>query len=210
MLDFIKERIALIMLLIAGDSISLIIFIKAPEISKECTTLAAAISLLLMLIISLSVIYLLGPLAKSKKFMIGIVSACLLLWAGFIIYFLQFNTINSEYGKIAFPKSASPAGSEDSTIVGGCAYTPEAQREVDNFNKRGRTLTPSTLLADFNYDTEKLWTESSRDCARRKIIIAFSIMVAFLVAGITLTYEFITLAKKSSKDSPAQVKEEGS
>jgi len=93
MLDFIKERIALIMLLIAGDSISLIAFIKAPEIRTECTSLAAAISLLLMLIISLSVLYLLGPMAGKKKFMAGIIGVCLLLWAGFIFFCLRFTHI---------------------------------------------------------------------------------------------------------------------
>jgi hypothetical protein len=200
MLDYIKERIALIMLLVAGDSISLITFIKAPEIRTECTSLAAAISLLLMLMISLSVIYLLGPMvAKNKKgrkrYMALFLGAALLLWVGFIFSYIHFSGINDPYGKIAYSKQASPAEAGDSTIVGGCAYTPEAQREVDAYVKRGRTLTTLKLLGDFNMDTDKVWTEDSRDCARKAIILSFSVMIAFLVAGLTLTYEFISLAK---------------
>jgi hypothetical protein len=196
MLDFIKERIALIMLLIAGDSISLIAFIKAPEIKTECTSLAAAISLLLMLIISASVIYLLGPMSRGKGFMAGIIGVSVLIWIGFIYFMMQFMAINGQYGKVEFPKSASSAGKADSTIVGGCSYTPEAQNEVDDFAKRARTLTTVVLLSDFNDNPALVWDEASRDCARKKIIVAFSIMMAFLVGGITLTYEFIALAKK--------------
>jgi len=199
MLDFIKERIALIMLLIAGDSISLIAFIKAPEIRTECTSLAAAISLLMMLIISLSVLYLLAPMADKKKFMAIIVGACLLLWVGFIFFCLRFTHINNSYGKVGYPKSASPAGTQDSVIVGGCTYTREAENEIKDFDKRGRTLTADDLLADFNYRADKVWGEDSRNCARNRIIMAFSVMMVFLVAGITLTYEFIALAKKTTK-----------
>ena len=196
MLDYIKERIALIMLLVAGDSISLVAFIKAPEIRTECTSLAAAISLLLMLMISLSVIYLLGPLTAKKKYMAMILAVCLFIWIGFIFSYLHFARVNDQYGKVSFSKAASPAEAGDSTIVGGCEYTPEAQREVDAYKKQGRTLTTLKLLGDFNLDTAKVWTETARDCARKNIILAFSVMIAFLVAGLTLTYEFIALAKK--------------
>jgi hypothetical protein len=199
MLDYIKERIALIMLLVAGDSISLISFIKAPEIRTECTSLAAAISLLLMLMISLSVIYLLAPLAVKKVWMAVIVGACLLLWIGFIFSYLRFSETNDQYGKVITSKVLSAADAGDSVIVGGCAYTPEAQREVDSYQQRGRTLSLLTLLSDFNFDTGNVWDEASRDCARKKIVLAFSIMIAFLVAGVTLTYEFIALAKKEKK-----------
>ena len=187
------------MLLIAGDSISLIAFIQAAEIRKQCTSLAAAISLLLMLMISLTVLYLLAPLAEKKPFMGIILGLCLLIWAGFIFSWLRFSDINDGHGKIAYDKAASAPGAGDSTIVGGCVYTPEAQREVDNFAKRGRTLPIAKLLADFNMDTAKVWDEAARDCARKKIILAFSIMIALLVAGITLTYEFIALVKKGKQ-----------
>src|SRR5258708_25462070 len=104
------------MLLIEGDSFSLIAFIKAPEIKTECTSLAAAISLLLMLIISASVIYLLGPMSGNKKFMGGLIGVSVLIWIGFIYFMMQFLDINGRYGKIEFPKSASSSMKSDSII----------------------------------------------------------------------------------------------
>ena len=203
MLNYLKDRIALIILLIAGDSISLITFIKAAEIKADCRNLAASISLLLSLVISLTLAYFLKP--ASNKWHKWIVAAvCLLCWLGYLWSYDRFSTINSTYGKIPYPSNQTLVNPIDSFIVGGCAYAPPAKAEVDSMRSQGKMLNYSLLFADFNYDVNMVWTEESRDCARDKILWAFSIMIGLLVAGITITIELLIKKNKAAPNGDKQ------
>ncbi len=196
MVDFLKDRILLFILVIAGDWISLAAFIKADEIRQDAITIAVAVSLLPSLIISLVVNYLFQPKVSKRNFVISAAVISFVLWIGFIFSYFNFSTLNNEYGKVPFSKNAMVSNSRDSIIVGGCKYTTEAQAEVDDYEARKRTLTPAQLLEDFNYDISQVWPEKERDCARSKILNSFALMLALLIAGITLTSELLIANKK--------------
>jgi hypothetical protein len=196
MLDFLKERILLFALVLAGDWVSLAAFIKADEIRHDAITIAIAVSLIPSLIISLIVAYFFKPKRSKKKFVLAAIIVSILFWSAFILCYLNFSNINNKYGKIALPVSESVQHPKDSIIVGGCHYTIEAQAEVDTYAAKHRTLTPAVLLADFNYDVSQVWSEAERDCARSKILQAFALMLLFLTAGITLTCEILISGKK--------------
>jgi hypothetical protein len=198
MLDFLKERIALFVLLLAGDSVSLLAFIKATELRGDALTLAIVLSLPPSLIISLLIKYLFVPRSSKKTFIIIAASLATLCWLGVIFSYMKFSKVNNNYGKVAYPKNRSLVNPVDSIIVGGCHYTPEAQAEVDDFKKNNKTLTTGQLFADFNYDVHIIWIQQEIDCARGKILNSFAIMIVFLMAGITLTCELLIAAKNST------------
>jgi hypothetical protein len=196
MIDFLKDRILLFVLIIAGDWVSLSSLIKADEIRHDAITIAIAVSLLPSLVISLLVeFFFRKKLAKSKLILYTAIIS-LVFWAGFIFCYGRFTDINNQYGKISFSVEPESSNAKDSVIVGGCSYTAEAQAEVDSYASKKRTLTPAMLFADFNYDVSQIWTEKERDCARKKILDSFAIMLAFLIAGITLTCETLIAYKK--------------
>ena len=199
MLNFLKDRILLFVLVIAGDFISLAAFIKAAEIKQDAITIAAAVSLLPSLIISLVIKYFFQPKVSRRKFVIAATIISVLLWVGFIFAYLNFSKLNNQYGKWSFPKNSAVQNSPDSIIVGGCNYTLEAQAEVDAYAAAKRTLTPAQLFADFNYDIAQVWTEKERDCARGKILNSFAVMLGLLIAGISLTCELLITGKQEEK-----------
>lgn len=199
MIDFLKDRILLFILVIAGDWVSLSALIKADEIRHDAITIAIAVSLLPSLIISLLVEFFFRQKLAKKKLVWSTAIISLVFWAAFIFFYARFTSINNQYGKISFPLEDKSVTTKDSIIVGGCSYTPEAQAEVDDYASKKRTLTPATLFADFNYDISQIWIEKERDCARGKILNAFAIMLAFLIAGITLTCEALIAYKKKPK-----------
>ena len=196
MIDFIKNRILLFVLIIAGDWVSLSALIKADEIRHDAITIAIVVSLVPSLIISLLVELFFWEKLSKKTLVIGAAIVSLVFWAAFIFFYLRFSHINDRYGKVSFPIEVSALHSRDSVIVGGCNYTVEAQAEVNDYAARRRTLIPSILFADFNYDVSQIWTEKDRDCARSKILNSFAVMLAFLIAGITLTCEILITYKK--------------
>jgi hypothetical protein len=196
MIDFLKDRILLFVLIIAGDWVSLSSLIKAGEIRHDAITIAIAVSLLPSLVISLLVEFFFRQRLAKTRLISSAAILSLVFWAGFIFFYGRFTSINNQYGKISFPVEAESFNGKDSVIVGGCSYTAEAQAEVDTYASKKRTLTPAMLFADFNYDVSQIWTEKERDCARGKILNAFAIMLAFLIAGITLTCETLIAYKK--------------
>ncbi|MCW3094104.1 MAG: hypothetical protein JWP81_5173 [Ferruginibacter sp.] len=202
MINFLKDRILLFVLILAGDYVSLAGLIKAEEIKANAITIAIAVSILPSLIISLVIKFLFIPNVSKKNFIIISIIVAVLLWIGFVFSFLNFNTINNQYGKVRYPKNFSMDEPVDSIIVGGCNYTPEANNEVAHFKKMGRTLTSAQLFDDFNYDVSKIWDENERDCARTKIFISFAWMLFFLITGITLLCEILILPDKSTFKTP--------
>ena len=196
MIDFLKDRILLFVLIIAGDWVSLSSLIKADEIRHDAITIAIAVSLLPSLVISLLVEFFFRKKLAKSKLIVYTAIISLVFWAGFIFCYGRFTDINNQYGKISFPVEAESSNAKDSVIVGGCSYTAEAQAEVDSYASKKRTLTPAMLFADFNYDVSQIWTEKERDCARGKILNSFAIMLAFFIAGITLTCETLIAYKK--------------
>lgn len=200
MIDFLKDRILLFVLVIAGDWVSLSALIKADEIRHDAITIAIVVSLLPSLVISLLVEFFFQQKLTRMALVIGTAVISLVLWAAFIFFYLRFSSINNQYGKVSFPVEISALHSRDSVIVGGCNYTVEAQAEVDDYAVKRRTLTPSVLFADFNYDISQIWTEKERDCARSKILNSFALMLAFLIAGITLSCETLIAYKKKEKE----------
>ncbi len=196
MIDFLKDRILLFVLVIAGDWVSLSALIKANEIRHDAITIAIAVSLLPSLVISLLVEFFFRQRLAKRKLILFTAIISLLFWVGFIVFYEGFTTINNQYGKISFPATAESFNAKDSIIVGGCAYTTEAQAEVDSYASKKRTLTPAMLFADFNYDVSQIWTEKDRNCARTSILNSFAIMLAFLIAGITLACETLIAYKK--------------
>ena len=208
MKEFLKERIFLFLLLLASDTVSLVALIKANELKGDALTLAIVISLIPSLVISALVkFYLIPRIKKQRLVIIGSVIA-VICWIGTIVFYLQFKSVNNEYGKMPFPKNRSLVNPVDSFIVAGCHYTPEAQAEVNDFARRNATLPPSLLFADFNYIVTNVWPEKEIDCARDKILNKFSLMFVFLILGITLTCELIINFNTSdeSKSKPAKKK----
>ena len=199
MLNFLKDRILLFVLVIAGDWISLSAFIKADEIRHDAITIAAAVSLLPSLIISLIIQYFFKPKVGPKKFVTYAVIIATSLWAGFIFSYINFSKVNNQYGRVSFPKNPGSQNTSDSFIVGGCNHTTEAQAEINAYKAGRRTLTPAQLFEDFNYDIAQVWTEKERDCARDKILNSFAIMLAFLIAGISITCELLIAGKPEPK-----------
>jgi hypothetical protein len=196
MLKFLKDRIAVIVLLVAGDSISLISFIKAPEIKSDCRNLAISISLLLSLILSLCIRYFIrGELPKWAKGSVLVVA--LLCWVGYGFAFKEFSHINASYAMIPYPSNQQLINPVDSLIVGGCTCTAPAQAEIEHMLRSPGMIDWNKVFADFNYDVHQVWTEVSQQCARDKILWSFSAMIAFLVAGVTLTVECILLVKNT-------------
>ena len=196
MIDFLKNRVLLFVLIIAGDWVSLSALIKADEIRHDAITIAIAVSLLPSLIISLLVEFFFQQKLAKNKLIWSTAIISLVFWIGFIFFYISFTSINNQYGKISFSGGRETFNAKDSIIVGGCSYTVEAQAEVDNYALKKRTLTPAMLFADFNYDVSQIWTEKERDCARNKILNSFAIMLALLIAGITLTCETLIAYKK--------------
>ena len=203
MIEFLKERILLFVLLLAGDTISLIGLIKAVELKPDAITIAAAVSLIPSLLISLAVSFFYKSSANKKRFAYIVMAVAFLFWAGFIISLIQFNKVNNEFGKVPFPKNYREDQPIDSAIVGGCHYTMEAQAEVDYFRNNNMTLTPAKLFADFNFDVAKIWTSQERDCARTKILTRFSVMIFFLMMWITLSCEFIIAIRMPESQNPS-------
>jgi hypothetical protein len=200
MIDFLKERILLFVMVIAGDWVSLSNLIKADEIRHDAITIAIAVSLLPSLIISLLIEFYFQQKLSKKKLVAGTTAFTTIVWIAFIFLYLHFSSINDQYGKVPYPTHVSGMNSVDSMIVGGCHYTPEAQAEVDSYAAKKHTLTPSELFEDFNYDVSQIWIQSERDCAKNKILNSFAMMLAFLIIGITLTTEtIIALRKEKSK-----------
>lgn len=199
MIDFLKDRILLFILIIAGDWVSLSALIKADELRHDAITIAIVVSLLPSLLISLLIEFYFQQRLKKSQLVLGTAIFGAIFWIGFIFFYLQFSTINNQYGKVPYPADLTAVNSRDSIIVGGCKYTPEAQAEVDAFVRQNRTLTPITLFEDFNYDIAQIWTEKERDCARSKILNSFAVMLAFLITGITLTLESLIILKKPKK-----------
>jgi hypothetical protein len=189
MKEFLKERIALFLLLLASDSISLLALIKANELKADALTLAIAISIIPSLLISVLIKYFFIPRVEKKTFVLMASAITVLLWIGFIITYRQFSHVNNQYGKMAYAKNKSELKPIDSFIVAGCHYTSEAQAEVDDFRNNHQTLTPRQLFADFNYDVSQIWTEDEINCASEKILSWFAVMFSFLIAGVTLTCE---------------------
>lgn len=196
MIDFLKDRILLFVTVIAGDWVSLSALIKADEIRHDAITIAIVVSLLPSLVISLLVEFFFQQRVTKRKLVVSTAVVGFLFWIGFIFFYARFSSINNEYGKVSYPVEVAGMHSRDSVIVGGCNYTIEAQAEVDNYAAKKRTLTESALFEDFNYDIAQIWTEKERDCARSKILNSFAVMLAFLIAGITLTAEAIIALKK--------------
>lgn len=200
MIDFLKDRIILFILIIAGDWVSLSALIKADELRHDAITIAIVVSLLPSLLISLLVEFYFQQRLKKSQLVLGTAIFGAVFWIGFIFFYLHFNSINDQFGKVPFPTDFSGINSRDSMIVGGCRFTPEAQMEVNAFAAKNRTLTPTGLFEDFNYDVSQIWAEKERDCARGKILNSFAVMLAFLIAGITLTLESLIILKKPKKE----------
>ena len=205
MLAFLKDRILLFMIIIAGDWVSLSNFIKADEIKQDAITIAVVVSLIPSLIVSLIIKYLFQPRVNKKIFVIICIIISIVFWLGFLFSYLNFSRVNNLYGKISYSKNSSINNSKDSIIVGGCNYTKEAKAEVDDYAARNRTLTRAQLFDDFNYEIAAVWPDQERDCARSKILNAFAWMLTFLILGITLTCELLIIPKKPGKTgSPRQ------
>src|SRR6187402_1464092 len=122
MLNFLKDRILLFVLVIAGDWISLSAFIKADEIRHDAITIAIAVSLLPSLVISLLVKFFFHPKISKKNFVIGSVIITAALWLAFLFLYLNFSKLNNKYGKVIYPLDTPAGHSKDSIIVGGCSY----------------------------------------------------------------------------------------
>jgi hypothetical protein len=209
MKEFLQERIALFILLLASDTVSLIALIKATELKGDALTLAICISLIPSMLISLLIKFYFIPRIKKRTLILVASIIAAICWIGFIIFLREFNKVNNEYGKMPFPKNKSLINPVDSFIVAGCRYTPEAQAEVDDFARRKATLPPSLLFADFNYIVTSIWPEKEIDCARDKILHKFTIMFVFLILGITLTTELIINLDKEKPGGKSTAKNSG-
>jgi hypothetical protein len=192
---FIKDRLSTIIALVVGTGSGwgFTEIITAPELKTWLITISIAVSFLLSLIISLS---LMGriPVERRKK----IIRKTIAVFSAFILCIILFFIFYSKY-TITIPLVNIKGEISDTNIVKGLFYTPGAKnyRDAERNNSENKLYpTDDSLLDNFTYDIQKVWSDSSRTYARLLLLFLYTLMIGFFIAGVTLTTEVITHNKK--------------
>jgi hypothetical protein len=191
----IKDRMSTIVALIlgSGGGWGLTEIITAPELKTWMITISVAVSFLLSLIISLSLIGRMTAAKRKKMIRKGV-----LLLIGFVAFIAAFFVLYNNY-TIVIPKATQSGEISDTIIVKGLSYTSRAKSYRDSMQKIDQFRNyPSDdiLLEDATYDIKKVWSDSSRTNARLMLLFLYTIMVCFFIAGVTLIAEVFVYSKK--------------
>src|SRR6187551_3665629 len=184
----IKDRMSTIVALIlgSGGGWGLTEIITAPELKTWMITISVAVSFLLSLIISLSLIGRMTAAKRKKMIRKGV-----FLLIGFVAFIAAFFVLYNNY-TIVMPKATQSGEISDTIIVKGLSYTSRAKSYRDSMQKIDQFRNyPSDdiLLEDATYDIKKVWSDSSRTNARLMLLFLYTIMVCFFIAGVTLIAE---------------------
>lgn len=195
----IKERLSTIVALVlgTGSGWGFTEIITAPELKTWMITISVAVSFLLSLIISLSLMGTM-PLAKRKKMAVKGVFLLIGFMAFIAIFFILYNKYT-----VTIPWTAKNGEIGDTVIVKGLSYTPVAKSYRDSLQKKdqyGNYPADETLLEDSTYDIKKVWSDGSRIYARLMLLFLYTIMTCFFIAGVTLIAEVIVHGKRRSPD----------
>ena len=191
----IKDRISTIVALIlgSGGGWGLTEIITAPELKRWMITISVAVSFLLSLIISLSLIGRMTAAKRKKMIRKGV-----FLLIGFVAFIAAFFVLYNNY-TIVIPKATQSGEISDTIIVKGLSYTSRAKSYRDSMQKIDQFrnyLSDDILLEDATYDIKKVWSDSSRSNARLMLLFLYTIMVCFFIAGVTLIAEVFVHSKK--------------
>jgi len=191
----IKDRMSTIVALIlgSGGGWGLTEIITAPELKTWMITISVAVSFLLSLIISLSLIGRMTAAKRKKMIRTGV-----FLLIGFVAFIAAFFVLYNNY-TIVIPKATQSGEISDTIIVKGLSYTSRAKSYRDSMQKIDQFRNyPSDdiLLEDATYDIKKVWSDSSRTNARLMLLFLYTIMVCFFIAGVTLIAEVFVYSKK--------------
>lgn len=177
----------------SGGGWGLTEIITAPELKTWMITISVAVSFLLSLIISLSLIGRMTAAKRKKMIRKGV-----LLLIGFVAFIAAFFVLYNNY-TIVIPKATQSGEISDTIIVKGLSYTSRAKSYRDSMQKIDQFRNyPSDdiLLEDATYDIKKVWSDSSRTNARLMLLFLYTIMVCFFIAGVTLIAEVFVYSKK--------------
>ena len=191
----IKDRMSTIVALIlgSGGGWGLTEIITAPELKTWMITISVAVSFLLSLIISLSLIGRMTAAKRKKMIRTGV-----FLLIGFVAFIAAFFVLYNNY-TIVIPKATQSGEISDTIIVKGLSYPSRAKSYRDSMQKIDQFRNyPSDdiLLEDATYDIKKVWSDSSRTNARLMLLFLYTIMVCFFIAGVTLIAEVFVYSKK--------------
>ena len=199
MLKLIKERIEIVVALIAGTGsglgLGLTDIIEAPEIRKRLIAIAFASSLLFSFLISS---YLKRSALKNKvkrawKIFYFSVAAFLV----FAFSFLFFSDRQTVSWKVENDKREVV----DTTImIKGLYYAEPAKRYIAEETKKNH-FRPSDeqVLEYFTYETSYVWNRTSITLARLLILLLYILMMAGFVGGITSITEILMIRKRRTK-----------
>jgi len=177
----------------SGGGWGLTEIITAPELKTWMITISVAVSFLLSLIISLSLIGRMTAAKRKKMIRTGV-----FLLIGFVAFIAAFFVLYNNY-TIVIPKATQSGEISDTIIVKGLSYTSRAKSYRDSMQKIDQFRNyPSDdiLLEDATYDIKKVWSDSSRTNARLMLLFLYTIMVCFFIAGVTLIAEVFVYSKK--------------
>jgi hypothetical protein len=191
----IRDRLSTIVSLIlgSGSGWGFTEILTAPELKTWLITISVAVSFLLSLIISLSLV---GRITKAKRK--KIIKQAIMLFSAFIVAVALFFIIYGKY-TVALP-AVNDSGQIDTTIVvKGLFYTPAAKVYRDSERAKSRFKlypTDEALLEDATFDITKVWSNNARIYARLMLLALYTIMISLFIAGVTLTTEVIVRSKK--------------
>ncbi len=195
----IKDRLSTIIALVLGTGCGwgFTEVITAPELKTWMITISVAVSFLISLIISLS---LMGrmPVLKRKS----MTGKGVYLLIGFVLFVAVFFILYSKY-TITIPFIAKNGDIGDTVIVKGLSYTPSAKIYRDSLQKKdqfGNYPPDETLLEDATYEIKKVWSDNARTYARLMLLFLYTTMICFFIAGVTLIAEVIVHNRKKSHE----------
>lgn len=195
MLKLIKDRIAVIVALVAGtgSGFTMTSFVTAPELKDRLIPIAMAVSLLLSFIISFSI----GKQRVTIKFKEKMVRRLVWVFAGFLIFIAVFFFMYDRL-TVSIPVLGGDGKTisvDNQVVVKGYSYTPEAVTYRDAIFKKNHLYPEEpAMLADFGYKIPTIYTETSRSLAGISLLFLYAAMIAFFTGGVTLVTELIRLS----------------
>lgn len=198
MKEFLDKRIYIITFIfgLGGGVLSTLLDIK--EISSVTLT---SIAVIFAFVISLFISLLLRTRWTGKtKFRVTLISFCMLLISMILAYnyFNQYDQLTFTYSE-GFPldSNGNKVNLYSVTHLKGCWYTENAknaQRQEDNKVPGKYDISDSALI--FNYyggldGMGYVWDRASILCAKRTMLISYSLFVLFLSATISLLAEVL-------------------
>ena len=194
---FIRDRLSTIVSLILGTGYGwgFAAILAAPELKTWLITISVAVSFLLSLIISLTLI---DKTSKAKRQ--KIIRRAGILFSAFALAIILFFIFSGKY-TIAIPMLNKNRGIDTTVIVKGLFYTPRAKAYRDTSKAQSQFKeypSDDVLLDDAGYDIKTVWSDDARTYARLLLLVLYTLMISLFIAGVTLTTEVIVRAQKDA------------